>query len=178
VRSGNLSTRPRLPADSCGLAQLRKRDKPVSFAYAWKFASVVLSQQACRFQIRRNLNPNPQKSQFPIPSPRFSAARSDKEADATLYQDCREGKALTSKPAGSLSTARRLSRPCPPQQPAYRQNRTHEYFLTNLELPSHKIKEVLKQSWSAAEEFKNIPVETIERLTRERYSRDEWTFKF
>jgi hypothetical protein len=68
--------------------------------------------------------------------------------------------------------------PVPPQQPAYRQNRTHEKFLTNLELPSHKIKEALKQSWSAGEEFKNIPVETIERLTRERYCRDEWNFKF
>jgi lipoate-protein ligase A len=68
--------------------------------------------------------------------------------------------------------------PVPPKQPAYRQNRTHEKFLTNLNLPPHKVKEALKQSWSAIEEFKNMPFETIERLARGRYSRDEWNFKF
>jgi lipoate-protein ligase A len=68
--------------------------------------------------------------------------------------------------------------PVPLKQPVYRQNRTHDNFLTNVNLPPDNIKEALKQSWSAAEEFKNIPVETIERLTRERYSSDEWNFKF
>lgn len=68
--------------------------------------------------------------------------------------------------------------PVPAKQPAYRRNRAHENFLTNLELPSHKIKEALKRSWSAGEEFKNIPLETIDRLARERYSRDEWNFRF
>ena len=68
--------------------------------------------------------------------------------------------------------------PVPSKQPAYRRNRTHGNFLTNLELPSHKIKEALKQSWSAGEECKDIPLETIERLARERYSSDEWNFKF
>ena len=68
--------------------------------------------------------------------------------------------------------------PVPSKQPAYRQNRTHGNFLTNLNLPPDKVKEALKQSWSAREEFKNIPVETIERLARERYSSDEWNLKF
>jgi lipoate-protein ligase A len=68
--------------------------------------------------------------------------------------------------------------PVPSKQPAYRQNRTHDNFLTNLNLPPEKIKEALKQSWSATEEFKNIPVETIEKLARERYSSDEWNFRF
>jgi len=68
--------------------------------------------------------------------------------------------------------------PVPSKQPPYRQNRSHSNFLTNLNLPSYRIKEALKQSWNATEEFKNIPYETIERLARERYSRDEWNLKF
>jgi lipoate-protein ligase A len=67
--------------------------------------------------------------------------------------------------------------PVPPKQPSYRQNRPHEKFLTNLNLPLHRIKQALKQSWSAGEEFKNVPLEAMERLARERYSRDEWNFK-
>lgn len=68
--------------------------------------------------------------------------------------------------------------PPPHKQPAYRQNRSHGNFLANLNLPPHRVKEALKQSWGAREEFKNIPFETIERLARERYSRDEWNLKF
>ena len=68
--------------------------------------------------------------------------------------------------------------PVPARQPAYRQNRSHSNFLTNLNLPSSRVKEALKESWGATEEFKNIPYETIDRLARERYSRDEWNSKF
>lgn len=68
--------------------------------------------------------------------------------------------------------------PVPPKQPAYRQNRAHEKFLTNLNLPPDKAKEALMQSWRADEEFKDIPLEAIERLAKDRYSRDEWNFKF
>ena len=68
--------------------------------------------------------------------------------------------------------------PIPLRQPPYRQNRSHSNFLTNLNLSSYRIKEALKQSWNATEEFKNMPYETIERLARERYSRDEWNLKF
>ena len=67
--------------------------------------------------------------------------------------------------------------PVPAKQPDYRQNRAHGDFLTNLNLPADKIKDALKQSWSATEEFKNVSLEAIEKLTRERYSRDEWNLK-
>jgi lipoate-protein ligase A len=68
--------------------------------------------------------------------------------------------------------------PVPAKQPAYRQNRTHGNFLTNVNLPPDNIKEALKQTWSVEEEFKNVPSEAIERLAREKYSRDEWNLKF
>jgi lipoate---protein ligase len=68
--------------------------------------------------------------------------------------------------------------PVPAKQPAYRHNRAHDNFLNNLNLPPDRIKEALKQAWSAVEELKNIPFEAIERLARERYSSDEWNFRF
>ncbi len=67
-----------LTDDGCTFAQLRKRDKPGSFVETWKFTRVVLSQQACRFQIRRDLN-----SQTLIPDTQIlplAAALSDQEA--------------------------------------------------------------------------------------------------
>jgi len=66
----------------------------------------------------------------------------------------------------------------PSKQPPYRQNRSHGHFLTNLNLPPHRVKETLKKSWSAGEEFRKIPFERIETLARERYARDEWNLKF
>ena len=68
--------------------------------------------------------------------------------------------------------------PLPPKQPAYRRNRAHGNFLTNLNRPPDKIKAALKQSWGATEEFKDVPFEAIERLARERYSSNEWNFRF
>lgn len=68
--------------------------------------------------------------------------------------------------------------PVPVKQPAYRQHRPHDDFLTNLNLPPERVKEALRRSWGAGEEFEGIPFEAIERLARERYSRDEWNLKF
>jgi lipoate-protein ligase A len=68
--------------------------------------------------------------------------------------------------------------PVPSKQPAYRENRSHGDFLTNLHLPPDKIKKALKQAWGAAEELKDIPLERIEELVRDRYASKEWTFKF
>lgn len=68
--------------------------------------------------------------------------------------------------------------PIPQRQPSYRRNRSHGNFLTNLNLPPHKIKEALKQAWGAADELKDIPLDSIERLVRERYGKEEWNAKF
>lgn len=68
--------------------------------------------------------------------------------------------------------------PLPSKQPPYRQNRSHGDFLTNLNLPPTAIKDVLQRAWGAAEELKDIPLDRIEQLVRDRYAKEEWTSKF
>ena len=66
----------------------------------------------------------------------------------------------------------------PSRQPPYRQGRSHDEFLANLNVPPRTIKEALQKSWNAEEELKNVPFERIDRLVRKQYSTDEWNFKF
>lgn len=66
----------------------------------------------------------------------------------------------------------------PLKQPPYRENRTHGDFLTNLHLPPGRVKAALKQTWDAAEELKDLSLESIDRLVSERYGKEEWNFKF
>ncbi len=68
--------------------------------------------------------------------------------------------------------------PIPQRQPSYRQNRSHENFLTNLNVPPRLIKEGLTQAWNAEEEMKDVPLDRIERLVKERYAKEEWNAKF
>lgn len=68
--------------------------------------------------------------------------------------------------------------PIPLRQPPYRQNRSHGDFLTNLNLPSDTIKQTLKRAWNTTEELKDLPLDRIERLARDRYADNKWTFKF
>jgi len=64
----------------------------------------------------------------------------------------------------------------PSKQPDYRENRTHESFLTNLHRPAGELKQVLRCGWEAAEEQTTIP--NVSKLLRERYACDDWNFKF
>jgi lipoate-protein ligase A len=66
----------------------------------------------------------------------------------------------------------------PSKQPDYRQSRSHGEFLTNLNLAADKVKAALARVWNANEELKNPPREAISRLACEKYSTDEWNFKF
>jgi lipoate-protein ligase A len=68
--------------------------------------------------------------------------------------------------------------PNPPKQPAYRKNRSHKEFLTNLPVPAATIKTALKESWGADEEVKDLPFDIITTLVRERYSSDGWNLRF
>ena len=66
----------------------------------------------------------------------------------------------------------------PPRQPAYRKNRPHGEFLTNLNIPAAAVKAALKEIWGASRESADVPLDRIERLVRDRYSRDGWNFRF
>jgi lipoate---protein ligase len=66
----------------------------------------------------------------------------------------------------------------PSLQPDYRASRSHDEFVTNLNLPAEKVKAALAESWDANEILKNPPLENIAKLARERYATREWNFKF
>lgn len=76
-----------------------------------------------------------------------------------------------------LSLVSRLLR-MPSKQPAYRQERGHGDFLTNLDVEPDAIKSALKQAWNATQPLDEIPRERIATLAREKYESDEWNFKF
>lgn len=66
----------------------------------------------------------------------------------------------------------------PSVQPDYRASRTHEDFVTNLNLPAESVKAALAEAWNANAEIKSPPLEEIYKLAREKYSAREWNFKF
>jgi lipoate-protein ligase A len=66
----------------------------------------------------------------------------------------------------------------PSLEPDYRANRAHSEFVTNLDLPAGKMKAALAKEWNATEELKTPPLAEIKKLAREKYSTDEWNFKF
>jgi lipoate---protein ligase len=66
----------------------------------------------------------------------------------------------------------------PSLEPDYRANRPHEEFVTNLPLPTGKVKAALAGAWHADEILANPPLAAIATLAREKYSTREWNFKF
>ena len=65
----------------------------------------------------------------------------------------------------------------PARQPLYRENRSRKDFLTNLKVPSHRIKEPLNRSWNATSKLKDVPFGRIDELAAMRYSKKEWSGK-
>jgi len=65
----------------------------------------------------------------------------------------------------------------PSLQPDYRAGRSHDDFLTNLNLPAGPVKAALQKAWNATEELQNPPAQEIQRLATDKYSTDEWNFK-
>jgi lipoate-protein ligase A len=66
----------------------------------------------------------------------------------------------------------------PSLQPDYRQGRSHLDFIRNLDLPADTVKRALRVAWNADALLENVPHERIRSLSRDKYSTDEWNFKF
>jgi hypothetical protein len=66
----------------------------------------------------------------------------------------------------------------PSRQPDYRDSRSHDDFLMNLNLPTDAIKAALKKEWNADSPLEDPPLERISRLAREKYASPEWNLKF
>lgn len=66
----------------------------------------------------------------------------------------------------------------PSQQPAYRLNRGHEEFVTNLPLSVAQVKAALCQAWDASEPLLECPRQPVDQLVREKYSQPHWNEKF
>ena len=64
----------------------------------------------------------------------------------------------------------------PSKQPNYRENRSHKDFLTNLNRQREDLKEILREGWGAVDRLETIP--SFTKLINEKYSRDDWNFKF
>jgi lipoate-protein ligase A len=65
----------------------------------------------------------------------------------------------------------------PIRQPQYRQQRDHDSFVTNFPATGLQIRGTLQDAWTAAEEADRLPMETVARLVREKYSQTEWVFR-
>ena len=66
----------------------------------------------------------------------------------------------------------------PIQQPHYRENREHANFLMNLQLAAEEVKAALREAWNTDSRLTNPPFTEIKTLAREKYSTNEWNFKF
>jgi lipoate-protein ligase A len=66
----------------------------------------------------------------------------------------------------------------PSLQPDYRASRSHADFLTNLSIPVQTVKTALANAWGADDVVSQIPLESITKLAREKYSTREWNWKF
>ena len=75
---------------------------------------------------------------------------------------------------GLIETCLRM----PSKQPAYRRGRSHEAFLCNLSVAPQAVRRALKQAWGAEATLDAIPLDRIQALLGERYSRREWNFKY
>jgi lipoate-protein ligase A len=65
----------------------------------------------------------------------------------------------------------------PTKQPAYRRQRGHAGFITNLPLDPPAVKKALASAWKATEQHPAVTSEELRGLVEARYNRTEWKFR-
>jgi lipoate-protein ligase A len=65
----------------------------------------------------------------------------------------------------------------PSKQPDYRDNRGHGDFLSNLNVPTDRLKRALAKIWNTDEEMHDLPDKEVHKLAAQRYSTAKWNFK-
>ena len=68
--------------------------------------------------------------------------------------------------------------PVPAKQPAYRRNRSHLEFVTNLHVDPSRLCGGLKNVWACADNLHDVPFARIDQLVRDRYTNSDWSEKF
>jgi lipoate-protein ligase A len=66
----------------------------------------------------------------------------------------------------------------PSRQPAYRRNRAHADFLTNLGVSADAVKSAMQKTWQAHESPEGFPIERARLLASDKYVTKEWNCKF
>jgi lipoate-protein ligase A len=83
------------------------------------------------------------------------------------------GTLLYDLPLGLIAKCLRM----PPRQPDYRQERSHDDFLTNLPTSAGKLRSTLKEGWRAQEPLRTFPRSRTQELVHARYSKQEWNLR-
>jgi lipoate---protein ligase len=65
----------------------------------------------------------------------------------------------------------------PPRSPEYRAGRPHDGFVTNLPVAGTNMRRAIANAWQANEPLVDWPRELTQRLTEEKFSREDWTFR-
>ncbi len=62
----------------------------------------------------------------------------------------------------------------PDKQPAYRESRAHEHFVTNLPAQAETLKALIAAEWQATRHLATFPIGRTAELVVDKYSQDEW----
>jgi lipoate-protein ligase A len=66
----------------------------------------------------------------------------------------------------------------PTRQPAYRENRPHVEFVSNLNVEGQVLRKCLRENWNADTDFNGLGSERIDTLVLQRYGKVDWSNKF